>query len=106
MMRTMRTPILVALGFAVWATVVATGGAAAQDRADAGNDLPPGPGKDILQRACRGCHDLGEVTKFKGYWDRKQWREAIDTMIAYGAKVDQPDASVLTDYLVQHLGRK
>ena len=102
----MRKGILVAFGLTAWAAVVATGSAASQEKTEPGAELPPGPGKVILERACRSCHDLDEVTKFKDYWDRKQWQDTVGTMIAYGAEVDEREAKVLTDYLVEHLGRK
>ena len=102
----MRTMTLGAIAFAGWAAIVATGVAAARQEKAPGDELPAGPGKEILERACRSCHDLDEVTKFKGYWDSKQWQDAVGTMIAYGAEVDEKEAKVLTDYLVQHLGRK
>jgi len=101
----MRSVTAGTIAFAAWATLVATGAAARQEKAP-GDELPPGPGKVILERACRSCHDLDEVTKFKNYWDRKQWQDAVGTMIAYGAEVNDSDAKVLTDYLVEHLGRK
>jgi cytochrome c5 len=68
--------------------------------------LPDGPGKQILQASCTSCHDLGEVTKFRGYYDREQWRDIVVTMVEYGAKVDKGEVEVLSDYLVQHLGRR
>ena len=102
----MRNSSFVTIAFVGWVALAATGSAVQQDRAEAGRELPSGPGKDILERACLSCHDLGEVTKFKGYWDRQQWQDAVGTMIAYGAEVDANEAKVLTDYLVQHLGRK
>ena len=68
--------------------------------------LPDAPGKRILQASCTSCHDLGEVTKFRGYYDRAQWRDIVVTMVDYGAKVEKPEVEVLSDYLVQHLGRK
>ena len=68
--------------------------------------LPDGPGKRILQASCTTCHDLGEVTKFRGYYDRAQWRDIVVTMVDYGATVEKQDVEVLSDYLVQHLGRK
>jgi cytochrome c5 len=100
----MRKLTLVAIALA-WVSVVASGAPLAQ-KAEPGAELPPGRGKEILERACRSCHDLDEVTKFKDYWDRKQWQDAVGTMIAYGAEVDENEAKVLTDYLVEHLGRK
>ena len=68
--------------------------------------LPAGRGKEILQASCASCHDLGEVTKFKGYYDRAQWRDIVVTMVEYGATVETRDVEVLSDYLVQHLGRR
>jgi cytochrome c5 len=68
--------------------------------------LPDAPGKRVLQASCTTCHDLGEVTKFRGYYDRAQWRDIVVTMVEYGAKLEKNDIEVLSDYLVQHLGRK
>ena len=67
--------------------------------------LPDGAGKRILQVSCRSCHDLGEVTKFRGYYNRAQWRDIVVTMVQYGAEVEEKEVEVLTDYLVEHLGR-
>jgi mono/diheme cytochrome c family protein len=88
-----------------WVSIVAAGAAVPQDKAPE-DDLPAGPGKVILDRACTSCHGLNEVTKFKDYWDRKQWQDAVGTMIDYGAEVNESEAKVLTDYLFEHLGRK
>ena len=68
--------------------------------------LPDGAGKQILGAACTSCHDLGEVTKFRGYYNRAQWRDMVITMVEYGAKVNEKEVEVLSDYLVQHLGKK
>ena len=68
--------------------------------------LPDGAGKRILQGSCRSCHDLGEVTKFRGYYNRAQWRDIVATMVLYGAEVEEKEVEVLTDYLVEHLGKK
>ena len=69
------------------------------------DDLPEGEGKKILVASCTSCHDLTEVTKFRGYYDRKQWRDIVVTMMEYGAEVDERQVDVLADYLMQHLGR-
>jgi cytochrome c5 len=79
--------------------------AAAARTADA-DALPDGAGLRILRTHCTWCHDLGEVTKFKGYYNRAQWRDIVVTMVDYGAKVESGEVEVLSDYLVQHLGRK
>jgi competence protein ComEA len=70
------------------------------------DELPEGEGKKILMTSCTSCHDLSEVTKFRGYYDRKQWRDIVVTMMEYGAPVDERQVDVLADYLTQHLGRQ
>jgi cytochrome c5 len=70
------------------------------------DDLPDGEGKKILEASCTVCHDLTEVTKFKGYYTRDDWRDIVNTMIEYGAKVDARQADVLVDYLTVNLGKK
>jgi cytochrome c5 len=71
-----------------------------------GSELPPGQGRTILQTSCTVCHDLGEVTKFRGYYKKAQWQDIVATMIGYGANVRNEDVDVLVDYLTQSLGRK
>jgi hypothetical protein len=70
------------------------------------DDLPDGDGKRILLAQCRTCHELSEVTKFRGYYSRAQWRDIVITMVEYGADVNKADVEVLADYLVQHLGKQ
>jgi mono/diheme cytochrome c family protein len=71
-----------------------------------GDELPDGEGKKILQTACTSCHDLGEVTKFRGYYTRAQWRDVVVTMADYGAEIQPAQIDILADYLEQHLGRR
>ena len=68
--------------------------------------LPEGAGKKILQTSCTTCHELDEVTKFKGYYTRAQWRDVVVTMVDYGAKLQPTDIDVLADYLAEHFGKK
>ena len=88
------------------AVLVTTAATAAPSGADPQDDLPDGEGKKILVASCTSCHDLSEVTKFRGYYDRKQWRDIVVTMMEYGAPVDERQVDVLADYLAQHLGRQ
>lgn len=69
-------------------------------------ELPDGDGKRILLAACTNCHDLVEVTKLRGYYNREQWLDVVNTMIEYGADIKKGDDEVLVDYLTQHLGKK
>jgi cytochrome c5 len=72
----------------------------------AASELPDGPGRKILETSCTACHDLTEVTKFKGYYTRDEWRDIVRTMIEYGAKVKSDEVDVLVDYLAKHLGKQ
>ena len=69
------------------------------------DDLPDGEGKKILQAQCTSCHELSEVTKFRGYYNRAQWRDIVVTMVEYGADLKKPEIETLADYLAQHLGK-
>ena len=70
------------------------------------DELPEGDGRRILQASCTTCHDLTEVTKFKGYYTRDDWRDVVKTMVEYGAKVKESEVDVLVDYLAKNLGKK
>ena len=69
-------------------------------------DLPDGEGKKILQASCTSCHALSEVTKFRGYYTKAQWRDVVVTMVEYGAELMQPEVDTLVDYLTEHLGKR
>ena len=69
-------------------------------------ELPEGAGRQILMRACVSCHNLTEVTKFRGFYTRPQWRDIVLTMVDYGAPVNEKDVEVLTTYLTESLGKK
>jgi cytochrome c5 len=69
------------------------------------DELPDGEGKKILLSSCTACHELTEVTKFRGYYNRAQWHDIVVTMKEYGAPIDERQVDVLTDYLTKHLGR-
>ena len=94
--------IWLAVSGIVWAA--SAGIAAAQTRPE--DELPDGPGKKILQASCKSCHELDEVIKFKGYYTRAQWRDVVQTMVEYGAKLQPSEADVLADYLTEHLGKR
>jgi len=68
--------------------------------------LPAGQGRTILQTSCTSCHGLSEVTKFRGFYNRQQWRDVVVTMVEYGAPLKVDEVEVLADYLMQHLGKR
>jgi competence protein ComEA len=63
----------------------------------AGTTLPPGNGKDIVQRACVGCHALKVVTSKKATPD--QWTTLVNQMVSRGADVDDDDIDTVVKYL-------
>ena len=69
-------------------------------------ELPEGPGKRVLLASCTTCHELDEVTKLRGFYNKAQWRDLVKTMIEYGAEMKKGDDEVLVDYLTQHFGKK
>jgi hypothetical protein len=52
------------------------------------------------------CHSLTEVTKFRGFYTRAQWRDIVLTMVDYGAPVNEKEVEVLSTYLAESLGKK
>lgn len=95
----LRLSLIVFLAVAVSAPV--SSGAVAP-----GDELPDGDGKKILQARCTTCHEITEVTKFRGYYTKAQWRDVVVTMVEYGAELKQPEVDTLVDYLAQYLGKK
>lgn len=95
----------VGVGAAIFTAAILSSTSVAR-AADPEDELPDGEGKKILVSSCTACHDLTEVTKFRGYYDRKQWRDIVVTMMDYGAPVDEKQVDVLADYLAQHLGKQ
>lgn len=98
--------LLCAISCAPKTTPPATVAAPATTTAALSEQLPDGAGRQILMSACVTCHGLREVTKFRGFYTRAQWRDIVLTMVEYGAPVREKDAEVLTDYLTANLGKK
>jgi virginiamycin B lyase len=62
--------------------------------------LPPGgDGKQLVQIACTSCHGLDKFTGVR--LTRDDWRETVDLMVRYGARLNPEDAAVVTDYLAR-----
>src|SRR5512140_1325693 len=63
-------------------------------------ELPDGPGRDVVQATCSGCHALNLVVN-DGY-SRQEWQYVISTMVNLPAN----DMAVITDYLATHYPEK
>ena len=81
-------------------SVAMLGAAAAQLR-----DLPPGPNRDLVSRACQACHDLAMVVAATGL-TREGWDATNEEMISYGMRVDKEDRAKILDYLSNNLGSR
>lgn len=69
-------------------------------------ELPEGDGKKIIERACTTCHGVAEITKFRDYYTKDDWRDIVTTMVKYGAELKDGESEVLVEYLGKHLSKK
>jgi hypothetical protein len=93
--RMRKLPILLLIGIGPTFVAAATGDAQRLE-------LPAGPDRDLVSRACQTCHDLSMVLAAAGL-TRDGWDAAIEEMITFGLKVE-PDERVRLDYLSSRLG--
>jgi len=61
--------------------------------------LPPGPERQMLQRACTSCHTLERVAT--GDHDRNEWNLVVDGMVNVGAPLTPEEIPQLKAYLAK-----
>jgi len=66
-------------------------------------ELPAGPNKDMVARACGSCHDLNMVVDAAGQ-TREGWNGTIEEMTGYGLKVSPDERALILEYLTSFLG--
>ena len=81
----------------VFAIVLATSAAAAQQ-------LPEGPGADILKSKCVICHESDIITSQK--LSLAGWTNSINKMVRWGSQVTPEEREVLQPYLAAHFAPK
>ena len=59
--------------------------------------LPPGAGKDLVQKACVSCHTVRRVTAAKE--TKEEWNQTVDKMIEHGAILTDTEADTIVQYL-------
>ena len=64
--------------------------------------LPPGRGKAIVERTCKGCHALKVVTAKRA--TKEQWKVLVDQMVTRGAEVEDEEFDPLLAYLSKNFG--
>jgi cytochrome c5 len=74
-----------------------------QDNAYGG--LKPGPGVEVVDRACRSCHS-GEYIVMQPRGDAQQWHGVVTKMIkVFGANISPEDAEAIVRYLASAYGK-
>jgi competence protein ComEA len=67
-------------------------------------DLPDGPGKDVVVKACTSCHDVDNIISNKH--TKEEWKAVVDTMIGYGAEITDEQSAIIVDYLTKYFGKE
>jgi len=63
-------------------------------------DLPEGKGKDLIERACVGCHKADELTAYR--FTRDEYHAIVLRMADRGAQATRPELDVIADYMFEH----
>jgi cytochrome c5 len=61
------------------------------------DSLPPGPGKDLLVRACTSCHAASLMTQ--QHKSAEEWVKTVDKMVGWGAPLAADQKQALIAYL-------
>ena len=64
------------------------------------DNLPPGPGKDAINKVCTACHNTGQITSKKMSPD--EWRQTVGRMISNGAMPTAAERDTIIAYLSQN----
>ena len=63
-------------------------------------DLPEGAGKDILLRACVGCHKVEEFLSYRH--TRDEYDAIVQRMAQRGARATSDELPIIADYLARN----
>jgi len=91
-----------AIASAVLLIAGAFGSLSAQQSASA--DAPPGPGLDLIQRSCVGCHDLYTIIQKRK--TPAEWANTLGLMADRGAEVTPDEMKVIQDYLAHNFAKE
>ncbi|HEX8031535.1 MAG TPA: c-type cytochrome [Vicinamibacterales bacterium] len=69
-----------------------------------GQQLPAGPGADVLKSRCVICHESDIITSQK--LTLTGWTNSINKMVRWGSTITQEERDVLQPYLAMHYGPK
>jgi hypothetical protein len=83
--------------------ILAAAGASLMSAGAGAVELPAGPNRDVVARACGACHDLAMVYEAAGL-TREGWNDTIEEMTGYGLKVSPAERTQILEYLTSFLG--
>lgn len=63
-------------------------------------DLPEGPGRDILLRACTGCHKAQEFASYR--YTRDEYHSIVYRMAERGAQASDSELDQIAEYLAKN----
>jgi competence ComEA-like helix-hairpin-helix protein len=63
-------------------------------------DLPEGQGKEIILRACVGCHKAGELTAYR--FTKDEYQNIVYRMGDRGAQATKAELDIVAAYMFEH----
>ena len=70
--------------------------------AAAAQNLPEGPGRDLMLQACTVCHGLDNITSPHKPLTESEWEFYVYDMVARGAPMARDDIEVVKRYLIDN----
>jgi len=67
-------------------------------------ELPAGPGRELVTTRCVGCHEPDLITQQR--LTRPAWSRTLDKMVRWGATVEAGEREPMLDYLSAHFAPK
>jgi competence protein ComEA len=64
------------------------------------DDLPDGKGKELILRACVGCHKAEEIAVYR--FSKGEYQTIVYRMGDRGAQATRAELDVIADYLFEH----
>jgi competence protein ComEA len=64
------------------------------------DDLPDGKGKDLILRACVGCHKAEELTVYR--FTKDEYQTIVYRMGDRGAQATRAELDVIAEYMFEH----
>jgi len=66
------------------------------------DQLPDGPGKDIVAQNCQLCHTLERVVT--SHRPKSEWQNLVPLMVSRGCPIGDDDVATVVDYLTASFG--